>query len=147
MTHPADPATAPPSYADLGMTVRLLDGVPARHVRAMMHAIFEHAGAARTTIDWSNPDIWISALLAGELRDLAIRVWKGSGGAINPRYLYGHYAFVSRLKLLELVNGILRLGDRGQRFLAGDDSILRELVTLRSSRRRPSRPREDAPKR
>jgi hypothetical protein len=39
---------------------------------------------------------------------------------------------------LQSVDGIYRLGERGRRFLAGDDAILRELVALRLSRRRPA---------
>jgi restriction system protein len=148
MTHANDPTPSAPTYADIGTVARLLDGVPARHVREMMNAVYDRAGSAGTAIDWSSPDGWIAELLAGELRDLASRVWEGSGRTINPRYLYGLYVFINRLKLLEPTDGILRLGDRGRRFLAGDDAILRELVALRSLQRRPTHPRaEDSPRR
>jgi len=66
---------------------------------------------------------------------LARRVWDGSGRTVNPRYLYGYSTIIDRLKLLEPIDGIYRLGERGHRFLAGDDAILRELMVLRSSKR------------
>ena len=131
------------TYADIGHAVRLLEGEPAKRVRDMMTAIFEHAGTPQTPIDWSDPDTWIDARLSGDLRALARKVWDGSGKTLNPRYLYASYLFVTRLKLLEQVAGIYRLDERGRRFLAGDEAILRELVTLRSSKRRVARATSD----
>jgi restriction system protein len=128
---------APPSptYADIGHAIRVLDGAPTKHVRELMHAIFEQAGPTPGTVDWSDPDRWIDERLTGDLRMLARKIWDESGRAINPRYLYGYSTIINRLKLLDPVDGIYRLGERGRRFLAGDDAILRELVVLRSSRR------------
>ena len=140
------PAPRPPTYSDIGLALRILDGVPAQRVRDMMNAIFEQAGPAHSHVDWSDPDQWINERLSGDLRMLARKVWEDSGKSLNPRYLYGHYVFINRLKLLEPVGGIYRLGERGRRFLAGDKVILQELVALRSSRRRLTRgaPQPDA---
>jgi restriction system protein len=132
----SDAAPPSPTYADIGHAVRVLDGVPAKRLRDLMNAIFEQAGSWPRSIDWSDPDRWIDERLVGDLRKLARKVWEQSGKTLNPRYLYGHYAFINRLKLLQPVGGIYRLGERGRRFLAGDDEILRELVALRSARRR-----------
>ena len=142
MTQPSGTAQAPPSptYAEIGAVVRLLDGVPAKHVRDLMNAIFELAGAAERPIDWSDPDCWIDERLRDELRTLARKLWDGSAKALNPRYLYAHYNFINRLRLLQPVGGVYRLGERGRRFLAGDDAILHELVLLRSAKRRGRRP-------
>ena len=137
MTHVS--ISTAPTYADIRTVVRLLDGIPANRVRELMNAIFEHAGTGGDSIDWSDPDRWIPELLGSDLRDLAIRLWEESGKSINPRYLYGHHVVINRLKLLETIGGLLRLGERGRRFLAGDDAILRELVGLRTAQRRPSR--------
>jgi restriction system protein len=139
---PPGPIQAPPSptYADISNAIRLLDGEPAKRVGQLMHALFEQAGAPQTTADWSDPDDWIAARLTGDLRILARKLWDGSGKTLNPRYLYGHYTVIKRMKLLDTVAGVYRLGDRGRRFLAGDEAILRELVVLRSSKRRPARP-------
>jgi hypothetical protein len=124
-----------PTYADIGHAIRVLDGVPAKRVRALMNAIFEQAGPTPDAADWSDPDHWIEKRLTGDLQLLARKVWVESNRTINPRYLYGYATIISRLKLLDLVDGIYRLGERGRRFLAGDDAILRELVVLRSSKR------------
>ncbi len=132
----SDAAPPSPTYADIGHAVRVLDGVPAKRPRDLMNAIFEQAGSSPRSIDWSDPDRWIDERLAGDLRKLARKVWEESGKTLNPRYLYGHYAFINRLKLLQPVGGIYRLGERGRRFVAGDNEILRELVALRSGRRR-----------
>ena len=141
---PAASAARSPSYADIGHAVRLLQGEPAKRVRAMMTEIFERSGSSENTIDWSDPERWIDIGLSGELRTLARKVWDGSGKALNPRYFYASYLVVTRLKLLEQVDGIYRLSERGQRFLAGDQAILRELVTLRSPKRRSDRTPSDA---
>ena len=124
----------PPSYAEIGSVLRLLDGELIQRVRNLMNSIFDQAGCA--SVDWSEPDRWIDACLGGDLGALARKVWEGSGKAINPRYLYDPFTFISRLRLLESRDGIYRMGERGRRFLSGDETILRELVALRSSKRR-----------
>jgi restriction system protein len=124
-----------PTYAEMGSMVRLLNGEPVKRVRELMNSIFEQDGAGVPLLDWSDPEQWIEARLAGELHALARKIWLGSDKAINPRHLYAHVGFISRLRLLEPVAGIYRLGERGRRFLAADDGILRELVALRSAKR------------
>jgi restriction system protein len=123
-----------PTYAAIGIVVRVLDGEPIKRVRHLMHSIFDQAGSA--SCDWSEPERWIDERLSGELSALARKVWEGSGKAINPRYLYDHFTFISRLRLLEPRDGIYRMGERGERFLSGDEAILHDLVALRSSKRR-----------
>jgi restriction system protein len=142
MTHSRAIVLAPaiPSLATISALVRILEGARACDVRGLMTAVFERSGAGAETIDWSDPNCWIGVLPSEELRTLARKIWGDSGGTINPRYLYGHYAVVSRLRLMETHGGLLRLAERGRRFLAGDDEILRELVALRTTRRRVSRP-------
>jgi restriction system protein len=133
-------APASPTYAEIGSTVRLLDGEPVKRVRNLMNTIFDQDGAGTPALDWSDPERWIEERLTGELRILARKVWLGSDRAINPRHLYAQVAFINRLRLLESVEGVYRLGERGRRFLAADDAILRELVALRSSKRGRTRP-------
>ena len=136
-------ATAPraPTFTEIGQAVRVLDGEPAKRVRDMLNAIFELAAESEQgAVDWSNPDRWINERLSGDARKLARKVWEGSGKSLNPRYLYGHYKIINRLKLLELVGGIYWRGERGRRFLAGDKAILGELMALRVSKRHASRP-------
>ena len=65
--------------------------------------------------------------MTGELRALARKVWDVSDKTLNPRYLRGSYLFINRLKLLDKVDGVYRLGERGNRFLAHDEGILLDL--------------------
>ena len=135
-----DQTPPPPSYADIGSAVRVLDGEPVQLVRDLMNTILDQAAGAPPSLDWSDPGRWIDARLSGELRTLARKVWEGSDKALNPRHLYAQVSFINRLRLLEPVAGIYRMGERGRRFLSGDEAILRELVALRSSKRRRAPP-------
>ena len=140
----ADIVPSPPTYAEIGTAVRILDGEQVQHLRELMNTLFDHAGTADPSHDWSDPDRWIEERLTGELRALACKVWTASGKTINPRFLYDHSTFISRLRLLEPVGGVYRLGERGRRFLAGDQAILREFVALRSTKRGRSRQNSQA---
>jgi restriction system protein len=131
---------ASPTYAEIGSALRVLDGEPVKRVRDLMNTIFHQAGSAPPSLDWSDPERWIDERLTGDLRTLARKVWEGSCKALNPRHLYAQVASINRLRLLEPVDGIYRLGERGRRFLSGDEAILRELVALRSSKRRRASP-------
>ena len=142
MPHSSEIVSAPPSptYVAIACAVRVLDGRPVKQVRELMNMIFDQAGSAPPSLDWSDPESWIDERLTGTLQALARKVWEGSGKALNPRHLYAQVAFINRLRLLEPVDGLYRLGDHGRRFLSGDEAILRELVALRSSKRRRTSP-------
>jgi hypothetical protein len=86
-----------------------------------------------------DPGCWIDARLSGELQTLAPKVWEGSDKALI-RDLYTQISSINRLRLLEQVAGIYRMGERGRRFLSGDQAILRDLMALRSSKRRGAPP-------
>ena len=101
---PIAPAPRAPTYTEIAHAVRMLDGESAKRVRDMMNAIFELANTQPDSIDWANPDHWINERLSGDVRRLARKIWEGSGKTLNPRYLYGHYKIINRLKLLELVD-------------------------------------------
>ena len=141
----ADIVASPPTYAEIGTAVRILDGEQVQHVRELMNTLFDHAGSAEPSRDWSDPDRWIDERLTGELRTLACKVWNASAKTINPRFLYDHTTFISRLRLLEPAGGVYRLGERGRRFLAGDQAILREFVALRSAKRGRARQNSQPP--
>ena len=137
---PIAPAPRAPTYTEIAHAVRMLDGESAKRVRDMMNAIFELANTQPDSIEWANPDHWINERLSGDVRRLARKIWEGSGKTLNPRYLYGHYKIINRLKLLELVDGTYLSAERGRQFLAGEKTILAELMGLRVSKRRASRP-------
>jgi restriction system protein len=112
MTQSSDNVQAPPSptYAEVGSAVRVLDGEPVKRVRNLMNTIFDQAESAPPALDWSDPERWIEERLTGDLRILARKVWQGSDKVINPHHLYAPIAFINRLRLLEAVDGIYRMG-------------------------------------
>lgn len=132
MTEPDKPANivqAPifPTYADLGHAIRMFDGESLRLVRDTMNAIYNQAGTPQSPVDWSDPDKWIAERLAFELYGFAKKVWEGSKKTLNPRYLQGCYLFINRMDLLNIDSGVYRLNERGKKFLADDEAVLREL--------------------
>lgn len=114
-------------YSEVAYAIRLLNGEPVQRVRDMISAIADQTGTPQNPVDWSDPDTWIGARLSGDLQNLARKIWEGSGKELNPRYLRGCYLFINRMRLLDRVGGVYQLSDRGQKFLASDESILREL--------------------
>jgi hypothetical protein len=130
-----DQAPPPPSYSDIGCAVRVLDGEPIKRVRELMNTILDQAACAPPSI-----------------RDAgSMRACRGSYKRWHPRFgkeairrsirdLYTQISSINRLRLLEQVAGIYRMGERGRRFLSGDQAILRDLMALRSSKRRGAPP-------
>jgi restriction system protein len=119
-----------PTYTELGHAIRALDGEPVRRVRDMINAVFEQTGTPQNPVDWSDPDVWIKERLTGDLQALARKIWEGSKNSLNPRYLYGCYLFINRMKLLDQDAGIYRIGERGRKFLADDEGVVRELDAI-----------------
>lgn len=119
-----------PTYTELRHAVIAFSGEEIELVREMIKAISDQTGTPQNPIDWSQPDVWIPERLDGELRALAEKIWRQSNKSLNPRYVYGSYLFINRLKLLEQVDGIYVLGQRGNAFLAGNDTLIRELDTV-----------------
>lgn len=119
-----------PLYSDVAHSIRLLDGEPVQRVRDMLSAIAAQMGTPQNPVDWSDPDTWIGDRLSGELQVLARKIWADSGKALNPRYLNGCYLLINRLNMLDKDAGVYRVGERGRRFLANDETMLRELDTI-----------------
>ena len=106
-----------PTYAEIGHAIRALDGEPVKRIREMVASIWEQTGTPQSPVDWSEPDRWIGERLSGDSQTLARKIWERSGKTLNPRYLYGSYLFINKMRLLDQVNGIYRLGiDRDQEF-------------------------------
>ena len=116
-----------PTNRELGFAIQLFANEPLIRIRKMITAIGEQTGTPQSTVDWSNPDQWITERLSGEAETLAKKIWHGSKGTLNPRHVYGCYLFINRMQLLNKINGTYQLGERGQRFLEGDEELLREL--------------------
>jgi restriction system protein len=116
-----------PTYSELRSAMTAFDNQSVKQVRDTITAIFDQTGTPQNPVDWSDPDSWINERLSGEHRTIAQRIWEGSGKTLNPRHVYGCYLFINRLKLLDQVSGVYRLGDRGRLFFANDDTTIREL--------------------
>lgn len=118
-----------PTYSDLAHIMRAFEGEPVHDVRDTINAVFDQTGTPQDPVDWSDPDAWIPERLSGSSQALAAKLWRTSGKTVNPRHIYGSYLFINRLSLLDRASGIYRLGERGKRFLAADEGVMRELDT------------------
>lgn len=56
--------------------------------------------------------------MSGEQQSLALRLWRESKHAINPRYARGAWTLASRHNLIAADGAVLRLTDRGRQFIA-----------------------------
>lgn len=116
-----------PTYAELAHAIRIFTGEPPNLVLEMINAIRDQTGTPQNPVDWSDPDEWIDERLSGPKKKLAAKIWSDSGQTLNPRYVYGCYLFANNEGLLKPKSGLYEVSDRGQSFLAGEESILREL--------------------
>jgi len=116
-----------PLYSQMKYCLRAWKGEAVKAVRDMITAIHDQTGTPQNPVDWSDPDKWISERLTGEHARLATKLWEESAKTVNPRHVYGCYLFINRLELLDQKSGDYLLGNRGERFLADDPDLLREL--------------------
>jgi restriction system protein len=121
-----------PFFPEYGKVRKLMDlwrdTTKKSAARSLIYAVYNQTGTPQDPVDWSDPDTWIDERLAGEDRELAHRIWDGSGKAVNPRHLYGTYLFINNFGLLEPdAAGIYRLTGTGAKFLADDDDTVRRI--------------------
>lgn len=118
-----------PLFSQVKQCLRNWSGEKVKAVRDMITAIHDQTGTPQNPVDWSEPDRWIAERLSGEEARLASKLWENSGKTVNPRHVYGCYLFINRLGLLTQSSNTYALGERGERFLAGDPALLHELDT------------------
>lgn len=137
-THSLTPGL--PEYPVARHFLRILNGVSYTLYRSLYNNIWDQRGNPQETMDWSNPEIWILERLDGEEQELAMRIWKESNGALNPRYLRGSWYLGAKHDLLiRDSTNILAITEKGQQFLnnstgpvvAGIDSYEGVLTILR----------------
>ena len=116
-----------PLYSHVRHCLKIWDGEAVKAGRDMISAIHEQTGTPQNPVDWSDPDQWIAERLNGENARLASAVWERSGKTVNPRHVYGCYLFINQVQLLEHEGGRYILRERGERFLASDISLVREI--------------------
>jgi len=107
-----------PLYSKVRQLLPVWHERPRRQIAGLHAALAALRGTPQKTEDWTEPDTWIPARLAGEERELAAAIWNDSGKTVNPRHTYGHWLLVQKYQLLaEGEDGVLRLTDRGRDFL------------------------------
>ncbi|MFP3943289.1 MAG: restriction endonuclease [Alphaproteobacteria bacterium] len=116
-----------PPYGRVRHLLRIWDGVPVVEVRDMINAIREQTGTPQDPVDWSKPDDWIGERLDGANAVLAWRIWQESGGAVNPRHVYGPYLLIRGTGLLSEERGVFRISEFGARFIAEEPEAVRRI--------------------
>ncbi|MCY4064276.1 MAG: restriction endonuclease [Chloroflexi bacterium] len=91
----------------------------------MTKDIYTHIGSPTSQVNWKNPDEWIPQRLNGASRDLALRLWSESDHLVNPRHSYDMRALSGHHKLAIFSADVVQLTQKGERFISGDDAVIR----------------------
>lgn len=99
--------------------IRLMDGQSIRVFFSMRENVLANIGTPQETQDWTRPEEWIPELLVGDEQALALRLWQGSHGIVNPRHVTGMWLLCSQYHLLEADSGdTLHITPVGQDFVS-----------------------------
>lgn len=111
-----------PNYDEVRAVLPVWAGLPPARVTGLLRAIGDLTGSPQAQEDWTDPASWIPGRLQGDHRELAMRIWKASKEALNPRYMVGHWALASNYGLVaEDPAGLLQIAPRGQDFIQRAD--------------------------
>lgn len=138
-----------PEYGTVACLMKLLDGSSVQAFKSMWTAIWGLRGTPQSTVDWTNPDQWIGERLTGTDREMAERIWIGSGKRVNPRWTRGAQLLIGNYDLLSESDGTYRMTEEGRDFVAskanrvtrridveeGLVQVLRQLSLIRSGKR------------
>lgn len=117
-----------PLYSEVRALLKIWPGVSKKAVLTLINALWEQTGTPQDPVDWTDPDTWIPERLTAESASLAQKIWQESGKQVNPRHVYGSYLFINNYELLVPdLHGAYQLSQRGEKFLAGDERIIREI--------------------
>ena len=114
-----------PTYPYAAALYSVLPGVSVQAMKTLDQAIGAQMGTAANPVDWSRPDEWIGERLKGESRDLALHIWQGTGGVVNPRYPGGPMHLARNHALLKTGGGVYALTEAGEAFVRGDPDLIR----------------------
>lgn len=114
-----------PTYPYAAALYSVLPGVSVQAMKTLDQAIGAQMGTAANPVNWSKPDEWIQERLKVESRDLALHIWQGTKGVVNPRYLGGPMHLARNHALLKNVGGVYALTEAGEAFVAGDPDLIR----------------------
>lgn len=114
-----------PEYAPARYFLRVIDGVPYGLFRGMVNSIWEQRGNPKETVEWTEPESWIPQRLQGEEQALALRIWRESHQAVNPRYTRGSWYLANRHELLkQSEHERLSVTDKGRRFIEEEAGVV-----------------------
>lgn len=117
-----------PVYSEVRALLEIWPGFARKAVLTLINTLMEQTGTPQDPVDWTDPDTWIPARLSGENAALAQKIWRESGKQVNPRHAYGSYLFINTYELLAPdPHGIYQLTGRGEKFLADEESVVRQI--------------------
>ena len=107
-----------PVYSQVRCLLKIWPGFQAKQVTGMLTTLHGLMGNPQNPVDWTSPADWIPQRLQGSDRDLAQAIWERSNGAVNPRYVRGHWFLIQKYGLLRKDGAsTLQLPARGRNFL------------------------------
>lgn len=119
-----------PIYERVKRFLKTIDGKNEAELKSMWQSILDLKGTPQDPADWQNPDEWIIGRLHGQDKDLAKEIWEKTGKIVNPRHIAGIQFLMNGYKLIESINGIYKLTDKGRIFISSkENSIVREVDT------------------
>ncbi|MCY4540656.1 MAG: restriction endonuclease [Chloroflexi bacterium] len=107
--------------------LQIIDGVPVSHYKSMEKAIYEHIQNPQNPVNWKDPEAWIPQRLTGKDRELALKIWRGSGHLVNPRYTFEPMYLCKIHELFSIRDGVMHITERGARFVENDGGVLESI--------------------
>ena len=119
-----------PSYREVRSLLGIWPGWRRSDVTGLHATVINLSGTPQNTVDWTDPDTWISERLSGdEAGKLAKAIWEESNRTVNPRHIYGHWLLCQTYKLVQVMSDdLLTLSDRGKDFLEHEGGEAEEFL-------------------
>lgn len=116
-----------PKYALAQHFLRIMEGTSFSQYWSMWNDITSQAGTKQNTVNWKDPEVWIPERLTDDSRALAVRLWQESGKCVNARWSYEIWRFIQTYVLAVIENDTFVNSASGQRFISGDEAIMRDI--------------------
>ncbi len=120
-----------PIFPEYGVTARLIQiiaGTSVQDFKNTWNTIWGLRGTPQNTVDWTDPDKWISERLSGKDLETAQKIWLDSNKTVNPRLTKGIQLLMWGYSLVEDKDGIFRLTSDGETFVSNkDNSVTRKI--------------------
>ncbi len=117
-----------PEYSVVVELIKILNGKPVQNFKNMWNTVWGLRGTPQNTVDWTNPDQWISERLTGEDKEIANQIWIDSNKKVNPRWTRGAQFLMTGYNLICDNNGIYQLTEEGKIFISKqENSVVRKI--------------------